>query len=161
MATRYAKELLRAEIIAALKTSPCVSLLNTTSPNVGVYSNDVLDGREHIDPSINTCILVSMPEVVDSESLTENLTRYTYEADLFVYQSEDTHATADTDMGQLLHAMRSSMTAYTSNGLKLLGIPRNGITLDDVEWGELGQDQCYRVRARAVCVYCPSTTMTL
>ena len=151
MAVKPVREVLQNEIIAALKTSPSSTKLNTTSPLVGAYPSDKFDMQNNLDPRIFPCVIVNMPKPVSSEAVSDYVNRTRYETELFIYQSECEGDDADIEMSDRVSAIRASLAARDSNPMRRLGLYLNCFTVSSPQWGRAGQDACYRIVVSCTC----------
>lgn len=137
------KHLLRDEIIAALKTSPCGDLLNTVDGD-GVYPSERLETQDGYAVSITPAILVEMPTQVGAESYGPATTLYTSDVSCYLYFSDQSDIDADEFASLVMSAVRVSLAAnsYTSN-MRLIGGFRNCFEVNEVGFGELGQDKVF------------------
>lgn len=146
MATAYIKTLLRDEVIAALKMSPCIGFLNANSPYVGVYPSERLDEQDGRDPKSFPALFVNMPEEESTESLSENFMRATYKVAIYAYINDERDIRADETNSKLANAIRIVLAANAFNtNMRKLGSYKNSARVSDDGWGERkGQDKCFR-----------------
>ncbi len=155
--TYYVPSLIQAQLIAACKTSPLISLLNTsgTPAKAAVYAMDDLRNESAHDPQFDPCVYVGMPTQVSCESITMTMSNVTYECPIYVYAGEDDPATGDATFAQIRASLRVSIGSYYTASLSKLGLDYNSIEVVDVGWGHLGQDLCYQVKAVVPCLGVP------
>lgn len=140
------KHLLRDEIVAALKTSPCVEHLNTADGD-GVYPSERLGSRDGYAVPITPFILVEMPVQTGSDSVGPSTTTYATSTECYIYFSEQDDKEADELASEMVSAARIALAAssYAGHMRKIGGFP-NCFEVNDVGWGMLGQDKCYAFR---------------
>lgn len=149
MATRAVGELIQSEVLAALATAPA---------STAIANRYAADGVEHI--MLSPAVVVSLAEVESVEWLTATARRAVYSFVIDILWGEDTASTADADAASYASAVRSSVAAYTSANLWLVGATGADFVARDIGMGDGGQEHAYRIEYKVAAWLGTSDTVT-